>query len=194
MEKMKIKWEIKNFTDDTMLLYLQVSTNFGADSKTIDSVQAKKGIVYWDANQKSSDHCVLRLVDSKDEDKIKIKGESKRFTIEENIGDNYAIISAIKSIAGIKPSLEFFDINLNFRFTKNLFVLVTGDVAMTNDKDTSKDTKKFTEGTISLMWSPFKFCQYSCRQIVVSPFLKIFNTIPYVGLQICMVEPDGKLI
>jgi len=104
-------------------------------------------------------------------------------------------VSVVKSIAGQKPSLEFFDVNTRFSFTPTLFSMAGADIALSNVQTDTVGSKqdKFTEAGIMLNYV-LPISKDTCRHLFGGIHFKIFNTIPYFGFVLGSVEVRGKLL
>jgi hypothetical protein len=124
--------------------------------------------------------------------------ESETFNIKSNNGSNFAIISAIKSISGAKPTYEFIDLNLYLNVARYLNILMSADVAIKSSSDTNNARYKLSEAGLFLDFGQvFKSKNkyyLEDRQIILGPLVKIFNTIPYYGFYIGNAEIRGKLV
>lgn len=111
---------------------------------------------------------------------------------------NFVAVSAIKSIAGVIPDDEFFDIRFRLRLSKKWFVFAATDVALTSrGTDTVKSNqKRVTEASLALNWTirtesaPLNGVPE--RSLYLGPLVKIFNTFPYAGLHIGTLELAGS--
>jgi hypothetical protein len=143
---------------------------------------------------------VSKITDKNDISKMKTDssdiGESETFIIKSSKGDNFAIISAIKSIYGNKlPSSEFLDFNFYAKIFKKLGFFMSADIAINSSNDTNMTKYKLSEAGLFLdfhflFWGNSKYD----RQLTFGPLVKIFNTIPYYGVYFGNAELGGKLI
>lgn len=111
---------------------------------------------------------------------------------------NFVIISAIKSVAGSKPSDEFFDIRFRFRLLKRLTGMVYSDLALTRTDLSDTASANVTSSQRRLVDASFQLNgevikedpQRSVpeRARVAGAHFRIFNTVPYVGLHVGSVE------
>jgi len=200
-ETVSVIWGYENPKDkyEDIQLYLQVTTNYGFNWTTVDSVKLKDKKKDWTISFDETKLCQLRLTnninynifkDTLDESKFDFR--SGVIEIKKSNGSNFAIVSAIKSIAGVKPSFEFIDINFNFKMFDWLSTLAGIDVAMTDDTSNNESKKKISEAGVFINLTPSGF-RFENRAFNVGPFVKIFNTVPYYGLQLGSMEIGGAL-
>ena len=110
---------------------------------------------------------------------------------------SYVAASAIKSIAGIIPNDEFFEIRGRFRYGPRLFGMASIDVALSNrGSDTVRSTQQaLTEAAVSLNYAVSSVGtrrtaitdEYD-RTLFVGGVVRVFNTLPYLGAQVGSVE------
>ena len=110
---------------------------------------------------------------------------------------SYVAVSAIKSIAGIIPNDEFFEIRGRFRYGPRLFGMASIDVALSNrGSDTVRSTQQaLTEAAVSLNYAVSSVGtrrtaitdEYD-RTLFVGGVVRVFNTLPYLGAQVGSVE------
>lgn len=144
-------------------------------------------------------HCIFLLLflsfmaanDARSQDITKADTTSKN--VEKH---NFYIVSVIKSVGGQKPVHEFFDFNVRLFFTSWLFSYASADIAISNvSTDSVGSTQdKFTEAGFSLNYSFTLDGQQTSRQLYVGPVLKIFNTVPYLGIHVGSMEIEGDLL
>lgn len=106
---------------------------------------------------------------------------------------SFIFISAIKSIAGKEPSSEFIDINCKFNLVSKSFALVSMDLAFsTTQVDTLQETEKtLTEAGLSLNYE-FANSIDSLRTFILGLSMKIFDGIPFAGIQLGSIETHKK--
>jgi hypothetical protein len=188
-DKAKIKIQTISYSIDTGCTWKTLDTNH---SILNDSMKIK--LTCPDIN---SDLCKIKIIYI-DDKSILGSVESEKFIINSTKGDNFAIISAIKSISGTKPSYEFIDINLFTTITSYFSVFMSADVAINTVQDTNSKTYKLSEAGLFL-----NFGQILCkgnlynqqnRRFVFGPLIKIFNTVPYYGIYLGNAELNGKLM
>jgi hypothetical protein len=121
--------------------------------------------------------------------------ESEIFKINSK-GDNYAIISAIKSIYGTQlPSSEFLDFNFHVVIPKYIGIFMSADLSINTESDSNNIKHKISEAGLFLDFiGPFLDKKPRDRQITLGPLVKIFNTVPYYGFYLGNAELGGKLI
>jgi hypothetical protein len=111
---------------------------------------------------------------------------------------SYVTISAIKSIAGIIPENEFFDLRFRFRVAPRMHVLASTDLSLTaRNTDSVKSTQKsLTEGGVLANLEVHRrrdpVSDIPERAIYLGGQIKVFNTIPYYGAHIGNVELGGS--
>ena len=125
-------------------------------------------------------------------------GQSRLMTYdaERTYNRNFVIISAIKSVAGIIPSNEFFDLRFRFRFTQRWHVLVNADVGLqrkdVEDKDVKGSQDRIVEAALwanrtyyrvtdNLTDAPERYAYYGSH-------IRVFATVPYFGFHAGAVE------
>lgn len=115
-----------------------------------------------------------------------------------SLNRNFVAISAIKSIAGEIPDDEFFDIRFRYRIWRRVFVISATDIALTSRSTDSvrSSQRKLTEASIS---GNFTFHQRTDprngvpeRDVFVGAVVKVFNTLPYAGIHLGVVELAGS--
>jgi hypothetical protein len=106
-------------------------------------------------------------------------------------------VSAIKSISGIRPPDEFFDVRFRFRIPGSLFVFSNIDIALSNSgtDSVSSTQKRLTEGGVSLNYAFGPMRRQNGipeRTAFAGAQAKIFNTLTYYGPQFGIVELGGS--
>lgn len=111
---------------------------------------------------------------------------------EEPDSNSFFLISAIKTVSGIAPESEFFDILAKYHFSKDFFGLAGFDMALTaRETDTVRtSTKKLTEASLILNYSIASF-DNNKRQLFFNLITKVFNAEPYYGIGIGSMENKG---
>jgi hypothetical protein len=118
---------------------------------------------------------------------------------EAESGRSTVVISAIKSIAGVAPENEFFDLRFMFRYTRHWFSLAAVDVSLTDrSTDTPTSTQKaVSDATMSFNYqSPLSKPRLSDgrydRAVFAGLGLRVFRTLPYVGAHLGSLELGGS--
>lgn len=112
---------------------------------------------------------------------------------------SYVVISAIKSVAGLVPADEFFDLRFRFRFTDAFFSMASVDIALTGrGTDTVKSNQTLlTEAAASVDWGFYtrrtQITDESERTLFVGAQLRVFNTLPYFGGHLGFIEHAGSV-
>ncbi len=116
-----------------------------------------------------------------------------------SLNRSFVTIGAIKSIAGVTPDNEFFDLRFRFRLTSRLVSLTNVDLALTarTSTDSVRSTqKRLTEATalIAVGFAPRKdpITEAPERQLLGGVVAKVVNTIPYAGLWMGAEELTGS--
>lgn len=111
---------------------------------------------------------------------------------------NYVAISAIKTISGVTPQNEFFDLRFRFRLHDDYHLLAATDLALSNrgtDSVTSS-SKRLTEATLllnrNIYFARAIGTDVPQRLLYAGGGLKVFNTIPYYGPHIGGIEMGGS--
>lgn len=112
---------------------------------------------------------------------------------------SYVTISAIKTVAGTAPSDEFFDVRFRFKLGPRWSTLADFDVALTNrgtDTVTSKQTA-LSEASAALGWAVAPpttdpVTSVPDRELFVGPLVRVFNSLPYYGVQFGGLELGGS--
>ncbi len=110
---------------------------------------------------------------------------------------SHVVISAIKSITGEVRRDEFFDVRFRFRYDERIFGLANFDVALSSPDDTAGTAPQLlTEAGASLNYT-FRFARDPIthlyeRGLFVGAVGRIFNTLPYWGVQAGSVEYRGS--
>lgn len=111
---------------------------------------------------------------------------------------SYVTISAIKSIAGVTPSSEFFDLRFRFRIAPDFSVVAATDLALSaRGTDSVKSQQRsVTEGGVWANVEPFRWRDPANdipeRAITFGAQMKVFNTVPYYGVHIGEMELGGS--
>ncbi|MHC4756929.1 MAG: hypothetical protein ACYTBP_17535, partial [Planctomycetota bacterium] len=114
--------------------------------------------------------------------------------VSKNLDSSFIHVSAIKSVSGIKPTMEFFDIQFRIKQTDWLSELASIDIALTADTVAGKGKHKITDAMLSfnLEWSRwFKdwwITKDNQRALYIGGIMKIFDGITYYGGVIGGVE------
>ncbi len=102
---------------------------------------------------------------------------------------NYFIMSAIKTVSGVKPDNEFFDVNLKWKFSERLFAYGSFDIALSN---TEKDSVSSSSRNLSEAGYSFNCFFYrnrlNTRGMFFGTTLKMFDTVPFYGFQVGSFE------
>ncbi len=120
-----------------------------------------------------------------------------RHNPDRNSNQSFVVVSAIKTISGVAPKNEFFDLRFRFRFSQNLFGLGQVDFGLSGTGDSVHSTQhELTEAAVSLnkvVWT-YKDLEIGRveRALYVGPTLVVFNTLPYVGIQFGSIEHAGS--
>jgi hypothetical protein len=123
----------------------------------------------------------------------------------EDYNHSYVMIAAIKSIAGAIPDNEFFALRFRFNFRKRPSPLgwapsaVAGiDLALTNrDADSVSSPQKalteaFLQANLFSLLTMSTFHDVPQRTLVVGPQFRIFNSVPYLGVNLSALELGGS--
>ena len=129
-----------------------------------------------------------------------------RYDAERAYNRNFVIVSAIRSIAGsVTPPDEFFDVRFRFRFWRYIHGMVHSDLSVVRRSftDTSSDvksnTKRLVDAALLLNWTPPNFkiknelTDMPERYLFTGGQFRIFNTVPYAGPHVGVVEVAGSL-
>jgi len=130
------------------------------------------------------------------------------YDAERAMDRNFVEIAAIKTLAGEVPKNEFFALRFKFRLTgpterhprlATFFAMSAIDVALSNreSKDSVGSKQEYlTEASFSFNWQMWKWRDEATDIPDRSTFLgavgKVFNTIPYAGIQVGAVEMGGS--
>jgi hypothetical protein len=120
-----------------------------------------------------------------------------RYDAARAFNKNFVVVSAIRSIGGtVTPPDEFFDIRFRFRFIPYTDVVVQSDLSIvrrTEEKGDSvrSNTKRLIDAMA--MWNvPFELhdplTSVPERNVFFGPQLRIFNTVPYLGVHMGELE------
>jgi hypothetical protein len=121
-----------------------------------------------------------------------------RYDPEAESDRSHLVVSAIKSVAGQVPENEFFDIRLRFRYASWLFGLGSIDVALTSR---SADSVTAAQGVLAEAAASLnaRFWQNAQprtdqrdRLLFVGVTGRVFNTLPYYGIQVGSQELAGS--
>lgn len=121
-----------------------------------------------------------------------LSGDERRIQITDP-NSSFFLVSVLKSVSGVKPSEEFFDMNVKLSFGENFFAFASADIAITGVSTDSLSSKqdKLTEAGFMLNLT---YGGSNERKLFVGGNLKIFNTIPYVGVGLGSMEHAGPLV
>jgi hypothetical protein len=130
-----------------------------------------------------------------------VKGASSGTIVHDpkrDFDQNFVVISAIKTVSGVAPENEFFDLRFRFRLSRFLHLLANTDIALTSrgtDSVASKQ-KRLTEAALLTngnLWMPrANVSDVPQRLVFAGTQLKVFNTVPYWGAQIGGTELGGS--
>lgn len=117
---------------------------------------------------------------------------------KERKNSNFIFISAIRSVAGIKPSSEIFDLNMKFNYgdKSKSFSVVGLDLSLSETDSSSGSRKMLNEAMFSInrYWmddARFKNIEAYTRIIFYGAGLKVFDTRMYLGGHIGSIEIGG---
>ena len=123
-----------------------------------------------------------------------------KFDLRADQNPCFFYIGAIKSIAGIKPSTELFDIFIKFNYWKGLFSFASIDFAFTeetDDEETDDEAKvtisNLTELSFSLNYDLNKLLKLQDRHIFLGFNIKVFDNDPYLGVHFGSLETNKAL-
>ena len=107
-------------------------------------------------------------------------------------------IGAIKSIAGVKPSTELFDIFIKFNFLKKKMVTFASiDFAFTEETDDEADIapENLTEAGFSFNLDLNEMCKlkFKDRHLFLGLNAKVFDNDPYLGVHFGSFETNETL-
>ncbi len=111
---------------------------------------------------------------------------------------NFVVISAIKTISGVAPRNEFFDLRFRFRLGDFGHILANTDVALSSrgTDSVSSTQDRLSEAAVLLNGNLHFVQDYSSdvpqRVLFGGAQLKVFNTIPYYGVHIGGTELAGS--
>ncbi len=127
------------------------------------------------------------------------KSKPIRYYPDEVHDRSYVIVSGIKSIAGVKPADEFFDLRFRFRVAGAMSALAGIDLALTNrDTDSvGSPQKALTEAYFQVNLFEFNRrrnprTDVPERVVGLGPQIRIFNSVPYLGVYAGSVELGGS--
>ncbi len=122
-----------------------------------------------------------------------------KFDLRADQNPCFFYIGAIKSIAGIKPSTELFDILIKFNYGKGFFSFASIDFAFTEETteetdDEAEVTKEnLTEVGFSLNYDLNKLFKSQDRHIFLGLSAKVFDSVPYAGVHLGSFETSNAL-
>ncbi len=112
---------------------------------------------------------------------------------------NFVIVSGIKSVSGVIPAQEFFDIRFRFRFSPRVHVLLHSDVGL--QRKSTSDTVEVKSSQERLVdagvWFNFTHQGWVMsdpltdapeRYAYAGAHVRVFATVPYLGLHLGSVE------
>lgn len=104
-------------------------------------------------------------------------------------------IGGIKSVAGIKPSTELFDIFIKFNYWKGAFSFASIDFAFTEKTDDEDEVKpaNLTEAGFSLNYVLNKLLKLKDRHLFLGFNAKVFDNDPYFGVHFGNLEMNDAL-
>lgn len=111
---------------------------------------------------------------------------------------SFVVVSAIKSIAGIKPDDEFFDIRFRFRLTNRLSSMAGTDISLggrgTEDVTSGQSYVTDAAASLNIELNSRKNRETDVpeRQMSVGGGLRIFNTLPYAEVGFGSTELYGS--
>jgi hypothetical protein len=109
------------------------------------------------------------------------------------VDTSFAIISAIKSISGIKPSSEFMDLSIKFQTNNWMFTMASVDVALsdvpTDSAGNSKSVLTEAGASIDIQLSNSTDLM---RTYFAGPSLKIFDGSVYGGIHAGSLEASYR--
>jgi len=104
---------------------------------------------------------------------------------------SYVLLSLIKSVAGVKPKDEFFDIRMRFKRSDISCTLASIDAALSTT-DSSSTNRVLSDAEISLNWG-FPPAELDTRTTMYGPAFRVFDAQPYAGLHVVGQElPASK--
>jgi hypothetical protein len=110
---------------------------------------------------------------------------------------NFIFLSAIRSVAGIPPSNEFFDLNLKFNYGGNMFTLFGLDLSLSPPAKTDSTQLRINEGlaTVNIFFHKGEKLASGTlsRALFTGGGLKVFNQRAYMGAHIGSLEINGPL-
>lgn len=95
---------------------------------------------------------------------------------------SYVFVSLIKSIAGVRPTDEFFDVRLKFTARRRMFLGASIDAALSAN-DSSAVNKQLSDASVSFNWGAVQDTS-SSRAAFAGPVFRVFNGNPYFGTQV----------
>jgi hypothetical protein len=123
-----------------------------------------------------------------------------RYDSDRAYNRNFVIVSAIRSIAGsVTPPDEFFDVRFRFRFFEQWDAIIQSDLSIVRRTAADTDsvhtnTKRLVDASALLNWTPSPFrikdrlTDVPERNVFAGAQLRIFSTVPYVGVHIGELE------
>ncbi len=104
-------------------------------------------------------------------------------------------IGAIKTIAGIKPSTELFDIFIKFNYWKGTFSFASVDFAFTEktDDEAAVKPRNLTEAGFSFNFDLNKLLKLQDRHMFLGFSTKVFDNDPYYGVHFGSFETNDTL-
>lgn len=107
---------------------------------------------------------------------------------------SFFLVSVIKSIAGVAPELEFFDVTIKFNYGSDYFSQASADFALSNRSTDSVTSSQRSIAEAGLSFNRVCWKPESTRTLFIGAHAKIFNTLPYVGILLGSMETDGELL
>ncbi|MEP7346502.1 MAG: hypothetical protein ABI877_14620 [Gemmatimonadaceae bacterium] len=133
---------------------------------------------------------------AKDTMKGSVKSPLMIYNGDQTYNRNFAIISAIKSVAGVSPANEFFDIRFRFRIRGSLSVMLNSDVALARQsfEDSTGVVGKqdrLIDAALAVNYERPKVDPQTSvpeRAPFVGAHLRVFTTVPYIGVHAGSIE------
>ncbi len=118
---------------------------------------------------------------------------------ESDYDNNLVGISALKTISGVAPESEFFDLRFRFRIPFKMHVMSNVDLALTSRQDSanaSAPRQRLTEASLLLnvgqRFTKRVESDVPERLVAVGGQVKVFGTVPYWGVHAVALEMGGS--
>ncbi|MBA3919017.1 MAG: hypothetical protein C0516_10580 [Gemmatimonas sp.] len=103
--------------------------------------------------------------------------------------------SAIRTISGLAPKGEFFDLRFRFRLTENIHSLAAIDLSISNRASAdsvASEQKRLVDAllmtNVSLGWAGNRVTDIPDRQVFIGAQARVLNTIPFYGAHLGSIE------